>query len=54
MPTYEYICKECGKKFSLVMMVSDYEKAKVACPKCASKKVGRKPSTFFAKTSKKS
>lgn len=54
MPTYDYACKECGKKFSLVMLISEYATAKVACPKCKSKKVARVLSTFYAKTSKKS
>ncbi|MBM3316635.1 MAG: zinc ribbon domain-containing protein [Candidatus Eisenbacteria bacterium] len=54
MPTYDYSCKECGKKFSKVMLVSEYEKSRVACPKCQSRKVARVLSTFYAKTSKKS
>jgi putative FmdB family regulatory protein len=54
MPTYEYLCKECNKKFTLIMTISEYEKTRVACPKCKSKKVEQKPAAFFAVTAKKS
>jgi putative FmdB family regulatory protein len=54
MPTYEYSCRECGKKFSLVMLVREYEKLKARCPKCKSTEVVRRFSTFYAKTTKKS
>jgi putative FmdB family regulatory protein len=54
MPTYEYLCKRCAKKFTLVMSVSEYEKKKVKCPKCQSTKVEQKVQSFFAVTSKKS
>jgi hypothetical protein len=36
------------------MTISEYEKARVACPKCKSKKVEQKPAAFFAVTAKKS
>ena len=54
MPTYEYICEACRKKFSLIQSFREHEKAKAACPKCASKKVRQLISTFTAKTSRKS
>ena len=54
MPSYEYICKECKKRFTLILSISEYEKARPACPKCKSKKVEQVPATFFAVTSKKS
>jgi putative FmdB family regulatory protein len=54
MPQYEYACKGCKKTFSLIMTLPQYEKRKVACPKCKSKKVEQKVATFFAVTSKKS
>jgi len=54
MPTYEYTCKACNKTFTLIMTISEYEKARVACPKCKSKKVEQKPAAFFAVTAKKS
>lgn len=54
MPTYEYKCKKCGKKFELVMSMSEYESKRVACPKCKSRTLERVYSGFFAKTSRKS
>lgn len=54
MPTYDYVCGKCKKKFSLTMSVSEYEKSKVGCPKCRSKDVRRQISSFQTITSKKS
>jgi putative FmdB family regulatory protein len=54
MPTYEYECKDCNKKFSVVLSVSEYGKAKIACPKCKGKKVRQRISAFMTKTSRKS
>lgn len=54
MPSYEFMCKECKKPFTVIMTLKEYDKGKVACPKCKSKKVEQKPAAFFAVTSKKS
>jgi putative FmdB family regulatory protein len=54
MPTYSYVCKECKKSFTLTMPISEYEKKKVTCPKCSSKKVEQTLANFFAVTAKKS
>lgn len=54
MPTYEYLCKKCGKKFTEVMSISEHDKKKVACPKCSSKDVVQAVTSFYANTSKKS
>jgi putative FmdB family regulatory protein len=54
MPTYEYACKNCKKTFTLTMTLGEHEKARVACPKCKSKKVEQQFAAFFAVTSKKS
>ncbi len=54
MPSYEYFCKECKKTFTVVMTLSEYDKARVACPKCKSKKVEQKPAAFFAVSARKS
>jgi putative FmdB family regulatory protein len=53
MPKYEFICEECSKKFTLTMRVSEYEKKKVTCPNCKSKKVRQLISSFQTITSKK-
>jgi len=54
MPIYEYVCKECNNKFTLVLTITEYEKILPACPKCKSRKVEQLPAAFFAVTSRKS
>ncbi|PIW69124.1 MAG: zinc ribbon domain-containing protein [Ignavibacteriales bacterium CG12_big_fil_rev_8_21_14_0_65_30_8] len=55
MPSYEFKCNKCKKKFSLQLSISDYtQKKSFACPKCKSKSVDRIFSGFTAVTSKKS
>ena len=54
MPTYEYRCTECGKKFKRTESISEHERAKPQCPKCGSKKVSLVPGRVFVMTSKKS
>jgi putative FmdB family regulatory protein len=54
MPTYDYRCQECRRKFEKVMSFSDHErKTKPPCPRCGSRKVEQVPSGFQAVTSKK-
>ena len=54
MPTYEFVCKKCKKKFSPIMSISEYEKKKTQCPKCKSTVVKQQITSFQAVTSKKS
>jgi putative FmdB family regulatory protein len=54
MPTYEYTCEKCRKRFSLVMSISEHDRRKVKCPKCSSQRVAQTVQGFFATTSKKS
>ena len=54
MPTYEYRCAKCGKKFERHENVKEHEKHHARCPKCGSKRVAQVFSAFYAKTSKKS
>ena len=54
MPTYDFQCDKCGKKFSQIMTISEYEKAKLVCPHCKSKKISQRITGFTAITSKKS
>ncbi len=54
MPTYEYKCRACEEKFSVIMSLSQYETEKVTCPKCQSGNVEQIISLFIAKTSRKS
>ena len=54
MPTYEYECKGCNKKFSVILSISEHETTKVSCPKCKGKRVKQSVSAFTTKTSRKS
>ena len=54
MPTYEFVCKQCNKTFTLTMRVSEYEKKKIHGPKCKGKKTKQLISSFQTVTSKKS
>lgn len=54
MPTYEYLCTDCRKKFAVTMSFSEHGKKKPTCPKCGGRKVQQQFAGFFAKTSKKS
>ncbi len=54
MPHYEYLCKACNKKFSLVLTVAEHDKGKIKCPKCHSSNVEQQWAAFYATTSKKS
>lgn len=54
MPSYDFVCKECKKKFVLTMSIAEHDKSRPACPKCKSRKVEQRLGGFFAVTSKKS
>lgn len=54
MPEYEYSCKECHKKFSVVLTVDQHDHKRIVCPKCGSKKVEQQFTPFYAVTSHKS
>jgi putative FmdB family regulatory protein len=41
MPTYEYRCKECGKRVSIFQSYDAYGKESVQCPHCGSEELQR-------------
>ncbi len=41
MPTYDYICEECGKPFSLFLSYAEYGSTPVHCPNCGTEHVRR-------------
>jgi putative FmdB family regulatory protein len=42
MPTYEYVCTECGERTEVQATISEKEKGlNVSCLKCGSKKVAQ-------------
>lgn len=54
MPTYEFKCEKCSKKFTLLMTVSEHEKKGFRCPKCKSTRIKQQLTNFQVTTSKKS
>lgn len=54
MPTYEYTCGKCGKRFSRVESIAVHDRVRPSCPKCKSRRVSQVFASFFAKTAKKS
>ncbi len=55
MPVYEYVCKNCGKEFTISLSFKEFEaKPEIKCAHCESNNVQRRFTGFFAKTSRKS
>jgi putative FmdB family regulatory protein len=54
MPTYEYLCEECRKTFTLLISMSEHDKGEITCTSCKGSKVIQQYTPFFAKTSRKS
>jgi putative FmdB family regulatory protein len=54
MPTYQYRCDKCGKRFETSETISEHATSKAKCPKCGSRKVSQVPGNVFVVTSKKS
>lgn len=54
MPSYDFKCEKCNKKFTLTLTISEHEKTKFRCPKCKSTRVKQQISSFQAITSSKS
>lgn len=42
MPTYDYRCLNCKRRFSIFMSYQDYGQKNVTCPHCASEQVQRR------------
>lgn len=42
MPTYEYRCLDCRKRFEIFMSYAEYGKRSVVCPHCGSSNVQRR------------
>jgi putative FmdB family regulatory protein len=54
MPSYEYRCPKCRKKFTLILSIAEHDAGKGKCPKCGGKKLEQLITTFQVKTSRKS
>jgi len=42
MPTYDYICNNCGERFDVFLTFAEYGVKKVSCTHCKSKNVRRR------------
>ena len=54
MPSYEYKCTKCNKKFTAILSIGEHGAGKVKCPKCGGKKLEQLITAFQVKTSRKS
>jgi putative FmdB family regulatory protein len=54
MPSYDYRCEKCRRRFAVVQRISEHTGGAPACPKCKSRRTRRVLAPFFAKTGKKS
>ena len=54
MPNYAFECGKCGERFDVTESLQEHDRHRDKCPKCGSKDVQPKLSTFYTKTSKKS
>lgn len=54
MPTYEYKCSDCGKRFELTVTLAAYTKGvKPACPRCGAARAVRTFTSVNVKTRSK-
>jgi putative FmdB family regulatory protein len=54
MPTYQYHCEKCRRRFERTETIAEHEAVKPKCPKFGSKKVSFVPGNVYVVTSKKS
>ena len=54
MPTYEFECAKCTRKFNLYESVVEHDKHREKCPKCGSSDIKSLISAVSIKTAKKS
>lgn len=58
MPTYEFVCRDCGQEFEVIASLADYERMKrertARCTKCGGSNVAPEIVTFGVHTTRKS
>jgi putative FmdB family regulatory protein len=54
MPQYDFVCQDCKKPFSKILTVAEYDKGKIVCPKCGSRKIEQQVSPLYPVTSSRS
>ncbi len=52
MPLYEFACADCSVSFEELVVLSARETTKVVCPKCGSKDIQKRISTFASRVGK--
>ena len=54
MPTYEFECRNCRHRFNLVESITEHDKHREKCPRCAGTDIQSLISAANVKTSRKS
>jgi putative FmdB family regulatory protein len=54
MPSYDYRCPKCNKKFTAILSMKEHDAGRAKCPKCGGKKLEQLITAFQVKTSRKS
>lgn len=54
MPTYEFECKTCGKKFTMMESIAAHDSHRETCPACGGMKIDNLISAACVQTEKKS
>jgi len=54
MPSYDYRCTKCKKKFTAILSIGEHDAGKTKCPKCGDTKVEQLITAFQVNTSRKS
>jgi len=55
MPTYEFECRDCGKRFEVVGRISEHDRLKSdppACPECGKHETHQLASLFSCKVAR--
>jgi len=55
MPTYEFECRDCGKRFEVVGRISEHDRLKTdppACPECGKHDTHQLASLFSCKVAR--
>jgi putative FmdB family regulatory protein len=53
MPSYNYRCPKCKKKFTAILSIGEHDAGKIKCPKCGESKVQQLITAFLVRTSRK-
>ena len=54
MSNYVFFCLDCNREFTQHLLMSEFEKGGITCPKCGGTHVTQRVEAFSAVTSKKS